>query len=243
MQLRTRALVCAIRPHGEHGTIARLMTPENGLMAGYVRGGRSRRIRPVLLAGNIVEAEFRARTEEQLPGLTVELVTSRSGLYAEPLAAAAIEWACSLTAAILPEGQAYPRIHDALDAVLNAIEAAPSARRWASTLVRYELLLLSELGFGLDLAQCAVTGGSDDLVWVSPKSGTAVSAAAGDAYREKLLALPAFLTAGGPAEDWEAIFDGLRLTGHFLGRDLLDERRNDVMAARERLVERLKRAA
>ncbi|RED15216.1 DNA repair protein RecO [Parasphingopyxis lamellibrachiae] len=243
MQLRTRALVCAIRPHGEHGAIARLMTPENGLVAGYVLGGRSRRIRPVLLAGNIVEAEFRARTEEQLAGLTVELVTSRSGLYAEPLAASAIEWSCALTAAVLPESHSYPQLYAALDGVLAAIEAAPSARRWASALVRYELLLLTELGFGLDLTQCAVTGSEADLQWVSPKSGAAVSASAGEEYRDRLLALPAFLVGGGEAEDWDDIFDGFRLTGHFLARNLLDERRNDVMAARERLVERLGRAA
>lgn len=243
MQLRTRALVCAIRPHGEHGTIARLMTPENGLVAGYVRGGRSRRIRPVLLAGNIVEAEFRARTEEQLAGLTVELVTSRSGLYAEPLAASAIEWSCALTAAVLPESHSYPQLYAALDGVLGAIEAAPSARRWASALVRYELLLLTELGFGLDLSHCTVTGSTADLRWVSPKSGAAVSASAGEAYRDRLFALPAFLVGGGDAGDWDAIFDGFCLTGHFLARNLLDERRNDVMAARERLVERLRRAA
>lgn len=243
MLLRTRALVCALRPHGEHGTIARLMTPDNGLVAGYVRGGRSRRIRPILLPGNIVEAEFRARTEEQLAGLTAELVTSRSGLFAEPLAACAIEWACALTAAVLPEGHGYPRLHAALDGVLNAIEAAPSARRWASALVRYELLQLSELGFGLDFLQCAATGETDALIWVSPKSGIAVSAAAGEAYRDKLLALPSFLIKGGEAEDWDAVFDGFRLTGHFLARELLDERRNDVMAARTRLVERLQRAA
>lgn len=243
MQLRTRALVCAIRPHGEHGTVARLMTPDNGLMAGYVRGGRSRQIRPVLLSGNIVEAEFRARTEEQLAGLTVELVTSRSGLYAEPLAAAAIDWSCALTAAVLPESQSYPRLYAALDGVLGAVEAAPSARRWAPALVRYELLLLSELGFGLDLSQCTVTGSKAELHWVSPKSGAAVSAAAGEVYRAKLLALPEFIVAGGKARNWDAIFDGFRLTGHFLARNLLDDRRNDVMAARKRLVERLQRAA
>jgi len=243
MHLRTRALVCALRPHGEHGTIARLMTPDTGLVAGYVRGGRSRRIRPILLPGNIVQAEYRARTEEQLAGLTVELETSRSGLYAEPLAAAAIEWVCAVAAAILPEGQAYPRLYAALDGVLSAIEAAPTARGWASALVRYEMLLLSELGFGLDLSRCTVSGDEHDLVWVSPKSGAAVSAAAGEGYRQKLLALPEFLIKGGEAADWDAILDGLRLTGHFLGRDLLDERRNDVMAARIRLVERLQRAA
>ena len=146
------------------------------------------------------------------------------------------------TAAVLPEGHGYPRLYQALDGVLSAIEAAPSARRWASALVRFELLMLSELGFGLDLSRCAASGEVDDLVWVSPKSGSAVSAAAGEAYRRTLLALPAFLTAGGEAADWDEIFDGLVLTGHFLGRDLLDDRRNDVMAARIRLVERLRGA-
>ncbi len=239
MQLRTRALVCAVRPHGEHGAIARLMTAEAGLLAGYVRGGRSRRIRPILLAGNVVEAEFRARTEEQLAGLTVELVTSRSGLYGEPLAAAGIDWASALTAAVLPEGHGYPRLYSALDGLYSAIEAAPSARRWASALARYELLLLTELGFGLDLSRCAVTGATDDLIWVSPKSGRAVSETAGADYRDRLLALPSFLTEGGEAESWDAIFEALALTGHFLARDLLADRRNDVMSARARLIDRL----
>ncbi|MBC7985744.1 MAG: recombination protein O N-terminal domain-containing protein [Sphingomonadaceae bacterium] len=148
MHIRAPAIVCAVRPHAEHGAIARLLTPRDGLVAGYVRGGRSRRLRPVLLPGNIVEAEFRARSEDQLAGLTVELTQSRGALHTEPLAAAAIEWLAALTAATLPEGHPYPRIHAALEGVLAAIEAAPSARRWVVGLVRYELLLLSELGFG-----------------------------------------------------------------------------------------------
>lgn len=242
MQLATRAIVCAVRPHGEHGAIARLMTAESGLVAGYVRGGRSRRLRPILLPGNIVEAEFRARTETQLAGLTVELAASRSGLYGEPLAAAAIDWATALTAATLPEGHAYPRLHAALDGVLAAVEAAPSAQGWAAGLVRYELLLLSELGFGLDLDRCAAGGDVADLAWVSPRSGMAVSRSAGEAYAARLLPLPGFLLGGGAA-DWAAVLDGLRLTGHFLERDLLAERRNAVLAARDRLVGRLKRIA
>lgn len=148
MHLLTSAIVCAVRAHAEHGAIARLLTPRDGLIAGYVRGGRSRRLRPVLLAGNLVEAEFRARTEEQLAGLTVELAHSRAGLHAEPLAAAAIDWATALAAATLPEGHPYPRIHAALDGLLAAIEAAPSARGWIVGLARYELLLLADLGFG-----------------------------------------------------------------------------------------------
>lgn len=242
MLLRTTAIVCAILVHGEHGVVARLLTPENGLMAGYVRGGRSRRMRPVLQPGNRVEAEFRARTEDQLAGLTLELTESRSGLHAEPLAAQAIEWATALTAGSLPEGHAYPRLHAALDGLLGAIAAAPSARRWAAALVRYELLMLSELGFGLDLERCAVTGRGVELAYVSPRSGRAVSSDAGEAYREQLFPLPAFLTAGGPADDWEAVFDGLAITGHFLERDLIDERRTGLVAARQRLVERMRQA-
>ncbi|MEQ9662867.1 MAG: DNA repair protein RecO [Parasphingopyxis sp.] len=243
MQFRTPAIVCALRHHGEHGTIARLMTPEQGLMAGYVRGGRSRRLRPVLQPGNLVDAEFRARTDEQLASLTLDLVHSRGGLFEEPLAAAAIEWSCALTAATLPEGHGYPRLYDALDGVLAAVEAAPRARDWAAALVRYELLLLSELGFGLDLNRCAADGDSGDLAWVSPKSGIAVSREKGTAYAASLLPLPGFLRDGGRVEDWDAIFQGLAITGHFIARDLLAERRKDVMAARTRLVERLKRAA
>jgi DNA repair protein RecO (recombination protein O) len=240
--LSTPAIVCAVRHHGEHGAIARLMTPDDGLLPGYVRGGRSRTMRPVLLPGNAVQAEYRWRTEEQLAGLTVELAHSRAPLLAEPLPAAAIDWTCALTAAALPEGNAYPALYEALDGVLGAIEAAPAARGWAAALVRYELLLLAELGFGLDLTDCTVTGTQDDLAFVSPKSAAAVSRAAAAGYETRLLPLPAFLVAGGQAEDWAAILDGLRLTGHFLERSLLTDRRADVLAARERLTDRLKRA-
>jgi DNA repair protein RecO (recombination protein O) len=238
MRIETQAIICAVRAHGEHAAIVRAFTPANGMQAGYVRGGRSRRLRPVLLAGNLVAAEFRARTEEQLAHLGVELIASRAPLHVEALPAAAIDWACSLTAAAVPDGQPYPRLFDALDGVLAAIEAAPSAKGWAAALARYELLLLSELGFGLDLSQCAATGGTAELEFVSPRSGRAVSVAGAGAYRDRLLRLPSFLLEGGAAE-WGDILDGLRLTGHFLARDLLIERQADVLAARERLMERL----
>jgi len=242
MHIRTIAIVCAVRAHGEHGAIARLLTPENGLLPGYVRGGHSRAMRPVLLPGNLVSAEFRARSEEQLAGLTVELAHSRAGLFAEPLPAAAIEWVTALTAVTLPEGLPYPRLHGALDGVLAAIEAAPSARGWAGALVRYELLLLSELGFGLDLASCAASGATEDLAWVSPKSGQAVSREAGAPYADRLLPLPRFLLEGGEAE-WGDIRQALRLTGFFLDRDLLAGPRAFVLDARERLTARIARLA
>src|SRR5438105_15274104 len=121
MHVEAQAIVCAVRAHGEHGAIVRALTPDDGLLAGYVRGGLSRRLRPVLMPGNLVRAEYRARTEEQLPALTVELSESRAGMMSEALPAAAIEWVTALTAAALPEGQPYPNLHGALDGVLAAV--------------------------------------------------------------------------------------------------------------------------
>jgi DNA repair protein RecO (recombination protein O) len=240
MRLETQAIVCAVRAHGEHGAVVRALTPADGIQAGYVRGGRSRRLRPVLLPGNLVQAEYRARTDDQLAQLSVELAASRAPLLAEPLAAAAIDWTTALAASALPEGQAYPRLYAGLDGLLAAIEAAPSAWSWAAALVRYELLILSELGFGLDLSECAATGTTRDLAFVSPRSGRAVSAGAAGEYRDRLLPLPPFLLSGGAAE-WPDVFAGLRVTGHFLARDILVERQADILASRERLLHRLKR--
>ena len=195
MRIETHAIVVAVRAHGEHGAIVRALTPRDGVQAGYVRGGKSRRLRPVLVPGNLVQAEFRARTDEQLAYLSVEPVHSRAFLLSEPLASAGIEWATALTACALPEGQPYPRLYEGLGGLLDAIEAAPSARGWAAALVRYELLVLGELGFGLEEA------------------------------------LP------------QATMEGLGITGDRLARDLLVDRQAEVLAARERLVERLKRMA
>jgi DNA repair protein RecO (recombination protein O) len=242
MRIEAEAIICGVRGHGEHGAIVRAFTAAEGMLAGYVRGGRSRRLRPVLVPGNLVAADFRARTEDQLPGLTVELVHSRAPLLSEPLAAAGIDWACALAVATLPEGFAYPRLFAALEGVLGAIEAAPAARGWAGSLARYELLLLAELGFGLDLERCIATGVEDELAFVSPKSGAAVSRAAGERYAGQLFRLPGFLLRGGAA-GWDEVFDALAITGHFLARDLLNDRKADVLAARERLLDRLRRAA
>ena len=205
MRLETEGIVVAVRPHGEHGAIVRALTPGEGVQAGYVRGGKSRRLRPVLVPGNLVHAEYRARTEEQLPHLTVELVHSRAFLLSEPLASAGIEWACALTATALPEGQPYPRLFEGLEGLLGAIEGAPCARGWAAVLVSYEYLVLGQTGFGLDQAPPGL----------------------------------ARILDGG----WPEIRDGLRRTGHSLERDLLTGRQAEVLAARERLIERLKRMA
>ena len=242
MRLDTKAIVCALRVHGEHGAIVRLMTPEHGLQAAYVRGARGRRMRPVLIPGNMVEARLSSRTDAQLPQAAVELVHSRAPLLSEPLPAAAIEWAAVLTATALPQGQPYPPLYDALEGLLDAIEAAPAASGWGTALVRYEVLVLSELGFGLDLERCAVTGTNENLVAVSPKSGRAVSAAEAEPYAGKLLPLPPFVREGGHAS-WAEIAQGLELTGHFLARDVLTDRSQPIAEARGRLVDRLRRAA
>src|SRR5688572_2841603 len=241
MRIETPAIVCALLNHGEHGAVVRLMTPEHGLQAAYVRGARGRRMRPVLIPGNLVQARLSSRTDTQLAHAELELAHSRAPLLGEPLPAAAIEWATALTATALPEAQPYPRLYSALDALLAAIEAAPSASGWGAALVRYELLLLAELGFGLDLDSCAVSGSTDNLVAVSPRSGRAVSAAAAEPYSGKLLPLPRFVREGGQAS-WSDIAHGLDLTGHFLMRDLLTQKSAVLGEARSRLVERLRRA-
>ena len=241
MRSDTQAIVCALRKHGEHGAIVRLMTPHQGLVAAYVQGARGRRISPLLIPGNVVAAQLAARTDTQLPRAAIELVHSRGPLLSEPLPAVAIEWVTVLTATALPEGQPYPRLHLALGGLLDAIEAAPSASGWGAALVRFELLMLAELGFGLDLERCAVTGTSHELVAVSPKSGRAICAAEAEHHSGRLLILPPFVRDGGEAT-WREISDGLDLTGHFLMRDVLGERSRQLIEARARLAQRLRRA-
>lgn len=148
MHIRAPAIVCASRPHGETGTIARLLTAEHGMVAGYVAGGRGRQLRPVLIPGNLVEAELKARSDSQLPFVRPELVQSRGPWLSEPLPAAAIGWVTALAASTLPERHPYPAIYETLAALLDAICVAPSARGWTLPLLSYEVLLMRELGYG-----------------------------------------------------------------------------------------------
>lgn len=148
MNLRAPAILVAARPHGETASIARMLTEEHGLVAGYVAGGRGRQLRPVMIPGNLVEVELRAKSESQLPFAKLELVESRGPWLTEPLPAAAISWLCALTATALPERNPYPALYQALSAVLGAVCEAPSARGWLPALVSFEVLLLRELGYG-----------------------------------------------------------------------------------------------
>src|SRR6187551_1361721 len=148
MHLRAPAILLAARPHGETAVVARLLTHEHGVVAGYVAGGRGRQLRPVVIPGNLIELQLSARSDSQLPFARLELLESRGPWLGEPLAAAAIGWACALTAVALPERQAYPSLYQALGGLLDAVCHAPSARGWAAALVGYETLLLRELGYG-----------------------------------------------------------------------------------------------
>ena len=148
MQLKAPAIVLAARPHGENAVILRVLTEEAGLVAAYVAGGQGRRLRPVVIPGNAVEADLRARSASQLPFGKVELVTSRAPWLGEPLPAAAILWVTALTASTLPERNPYPSLYEALSGLLDALCHAPSARGWAPALLSYEVLLLRELGYG-----------------------------------------------------------------------------------------------
>lgn len=148
MQVRAPAIVCAARPHGETAVVARLLTEGHGLIAAYVAGGRGRTLRPVLMPGNLVEADLRSRSDTMLPFAGLELVRSRGPWLGEPICAAGIDWATTLTAVALPERHAYPPLFPALCALLDAVCHAPSARGWVPGLLAYEALVLRELGYG-----------------------------------------------------------------------------------------------
>ena len=148
MHLRAAAILCASRAHGETAAVIRVLTADHGLLAAYCAGARGRRLRPVLIPGNLIDAEISARSASQLPFAKVELVESRGPWLGEPLASAAIAWACALTATALPEGHPYPPLYQALGGLLDAICHAPSARGWSRALAAYEALLLRELGYG-----------------------------------------------------------------------------------------------
>jgi len=223
MEWHAPAIVLSARPHGESGAVVSLLTEAQGRHAGLVRGGASRGQAATWQAGNLVEARWVARLAEQLGALSGELVHPAAALAMEdPLALALLSAACAVAEGALPEREAHPGVFRGLLALVVRLRdgAAPVLADY----VRWEAALLAELGYGLDLARCAVTGAAEGLAFVSPRTGRAVTAAAAGTYRERLLPLPGFLLAPGPDRagrgagpaDWAA---GLRLTGHFLARD------------------------
>jgi DNA repair protein RecO (recombination protein O) len=237
--LTAEAIICLVLAHGETNAVVRVMTAEHGLLAGYVRGGRSPRQRALLIPGNKVKASWRARVDEQLGTFTLELIQSRGTLaLGSRLQSAALSWVTALCASAVPERVAYANVYHGFEALLTILEeAAPFV--WAQALARFELTLLADIGFGLDLSCCAATGETDDLIYVSPKSAQAVSRAAGAPYAGKLLPLPAFLAQGLHAADWSEIHQGLKLSGYFLEKQIQDKRAARSLDSRQNLMQML----
>lgn len=220
MEWRDEGVILSVRRHGETSAIAEILTAQHGRVMGLVRGGRSKQQRPVLQAGNVVQAVWRARLEEQLGTYTLEPLDLRAGaIMEEPFRLSGLATLTGL-AQLLPEREPHPRVYDALRVVLDAIDHDAV---WPALLVRWELGLLDELGFGLDLSKCAATGSRENLAYVSPRSGKAVSAEAGAPFRDRLFRLPPFLTGGGEASP-DDIIDGLKLAAYFLHRHVFDPR-------------------
>ena len=234
--------VLSVRRHGEAAAIVNLLTREHGRHAGLVRGGAGRRLRGVLQPGNLVAAEWRGRVAEHLGSYTVEGMRDHAaGLLSDGNRLAGLTAAAAVTEAALPEREAHLAVHDGFAALLAALAETPN---WAAIYVRFELGLLAELGFGLDLSHCAATGSTEDLAYVSPRSARAVSREAAAPYKEKLLPLPAFLLPeAGENLARQDILDGLKLTGYFLQSAVFAPHNQPLPMARERLVERISRQA
>jgi DNA repair protein RecO (recombination protein O) len=234
-----RGIVLSARRHGESSVILSLLTETRGRHAGVVRGGQSRRNRGILEQGNLVSAAWRARLEEHLGNLTVELVTGHAArLMDRPDRLAALSAVCATLDECLAERDPHPELFAATLALVEALDGDG----WAERFVAWEMGLLAEMGFGLDLSCCAATGVTEDLCYVSPRTGRAVSREAAAPYKDRLLSLPGFLIGAGPAGPPD-ILEGLALTGYFLERHVFAPQGARLPDARERLVDSLRRKA
>ncbi len=239
MEWTDEGLVLSSRPHGENAAVVTLLTAAHGRHAGMVHGGQGRAARSLLQPGNHVEAQWRARLTDQLGSYTLDLAEAQAALWLDaPEILALIASACAVTEASLPERQPMPGVYAGLATLLGLRD--PSL--WAPVYVKWEISLLHALGYGLDLSQCASGGGGDDLAYISPRTGRAVSREAGAPYHDKLFILPSFLLGSGTWTD-EDIAQGLEITAHFLSRHvfinphsrLLIPRDGDLPLARQRL--------
>lgn len=233
MEWDDEGVVLSVRAMGETAVVLSLLTHEHGRHAGLVRGGSGRRARGILQPANRVSCQWRGRLPEQLGTFTCELAAaSPPSVLEDATRLAAVVSACAVLDTALPEREPLPTQYEALLALLRLLEAD---RAWPMAYVRWELRLLADLGFALDLSSCAVTGATERLAFVSPRSGRAVSAAAGEAWRQRLLPLPRFLVEPSAVAGSADIEAGLALTGRFLDRCIYAEHGREMPAARARL--------
>lgn len=236
MEFEDEAIVLGARLHGETGAIVHVLTQEHGVYAAHVPGGASRRIKPILQPGTPVVFTYRARNADQLGSATLEASGQGPDLLDDANGLLGLQCAATMTREVLPERERHEGAFHALNALLRSL-VVPEI--WPAIYVRYETGLLEELGYGLDLSACAVTGSRDDLVYVSPKSGRAVSRASGEPYRDKLLRLPPFLLSSQGGLSAGDIEDGLKLTGFFLERHVFHPHNRPLPEIRQRLSEAL----
>jgi DNA repair protein RecO (recombination protein O) len=240
MEFEDDAFVLSARAHGEAGAIVELLTARHGRYAAHVAGGASRRMRPFLQPGAQVLVRYRARVSDQLGSAQVEPVgEGPSALFDDRLALAGLSAAASVAAGALPEREPHPGVYLAFEALAAAL-AHPDI--WPAVFVRFEAGLLQELGFGLDLSKCAATGTVDDLIYVSPRTGRAVSRDAGEPYKERLLTLPPFMLGAQAGVRTGDVGAGLTLTGHFLEAFIFNPLNRPLPPARVWLMERLAEA-
>lgn len=238
MEWRDEGVLLSMRLHGEGSAIIEVFTAAHGRHLGVVRGGASRRMAPVLQPGTQVDLVWRARLDAHIGAFTVEPVKSRAAVLSDPLALAALGSLCALLHVALPERDPHSSLYAA---TLRLCDDLASGGDWLALYLRWELLLLEEIGFGLDLSTCAVTGQREDLAYVSPRSGRAVSREGAGEWASRLLPLPPALLGQGPVSAAEAV-TALELTGHFLARNLADRLKGGVLPeARARLIARLGR--
>lgn len=239
MEWSDSAIVLSSRPHGENGVILELLTREHGRHLGLVRGGTSRRMRPTLQPGNTLDAHWRGRLAEHLGSYSAELSQARAGALMDGRASlVGLNAFSAVCAAALPERQPYAPVFVVGEILLDAMVSS-DARHWLALYARWEAGLLEALGFGLDLSECAATGATDELVYVSPRSGRAVSRAGAGIYADRLFRLPGFMAGQGrnPDSDPDAaeIAAALALTGHFLQQRVLEPHGQKMPQARLRL--------
>jgi DNA repair protein RecO (recombination protein O) len=240
MQWTDEAIVLGVKRHGEASAIAELFTREHGRHLGLVRGGFGSRLKPVLQPGNSVSATWRARLDEHLGTYTVEPMRIRTAtLFTAHHALFAVTHLAAL-ARLLPERDPHQSVYADLDAVLEHLDDANAI---AAHVARFELQMLAELGFGLDLSSCAATGVTDDLIYVSPKSGRAVSREGGEPWQDRLLRLPIFLNDPAAAPSAADLADAFALTGHFLERLVLETRGQPLPDARAHFLAAIGRLA